>query len=146
STAWGYRTPSFVRRGDEVHVLHAMAGRLGELLGGLDHLHLGAADRAAVAQVDPAQLTLLRWIRRMGDRPQHEQARAPHHEGDGDGDEDVQQRAHRASDYPRRSMMVALAIPPPSHIVCRPKRPPVRSNSHKSVVISRAPEQPSGWT
>ena len=45
---------------------------------------------------------------------------------------------------PSRSMIVALAMPPPSHIVCRPKRPPVRSSSLSSVVIRRAPEQPSG--
>ena len=47
-------------------------------------------------------------------------------------------------DQPSRSMIVALAMPPPSHIVCRPKRPPVRSSSLSSVVIRRAPEQPSG--
>ena len=41
-------------------------------------------------------------------------------------------------------MMVALAMPPPSHIVCRPKRPPVRSSVFSSVVMRRAPLQPSG--
>src|SRR5438105_305404 len=41
-------------------------------------------------------------------------------------------------------MMVALAIPPPSHIVWRPYRPPVRSSSLSSVVMSLAPEHPSG--
>src|SRR5439155_9994825 len=45
---------------------------------------------------------------------------------------------------PRRSMMVTLAWPPPSHMVWRPHRPPVRSSSFSSVVISRAPVAPSG--
>ena len=45
----------------------------------------------------------------------------------------------------RRSMIVTLAWPPPSHMVCSPYRPPVRSSSCRSVVISRAPVAPSGW-
>ncbi len=44
----------------------------------------------------------------------------------------------------RRSRIVTLAWPPPSHIVCRPHRPPVRSSSCSNVVISLAPLQPSG--
>jgi hypothetical protein len=36
-------------------------------------------------------------------------------------------------------MMVTLAWPPPSHMVCRPYRPPVRSSSFSSVVVSRPP-------
>ncbi len=43
-----------------------------------------------------------------------------------------------------RSMIVTFACPPPSHIVCRPKRLPVRSSSCSSVVISFAPVAPSG--
>src|SRR5215475_6574177 len=43
------------------------------------------------------------------------------------------------------SMMVALAIPPPSHIVCKPYLPPVDSSVLSSVAISRVPEAPSGW-
>src|ERR1700756_5920336 len=42
-------------------------------------------------------------------------------------------------------MMVALAIPPPSHIVCRPYRPPRCSRALTSVVMMRAPLAPSGW-
>ncbi len=41
-------------------------------------------------------------------------------------------------------MIVTLAWPPPSHMVCRPKRPPVRSSSCSSEVMSRAPVQPIG--
>jgi hypothetical protein len=40
--------------------------------------------------------------------------------------------------------MVALAIPPPSHIVCDPYRPPRCSNALTSVVMLRAPLAPSG--
>src|SRR5581483_3746859 len=46
--------------------------------------------------------------------------------------------------HPSRSMIVALAIPPPSHIVWRPQRPPVRSRMFRSVAMSRAPLHPSG--
>ena len=42
-------------------------------------------------------------------------------------------------------MIVAFAIPPPSHIVCSPYRPPVCSSVVTSVVSSRAPEAPRGW-
>ena len=42
-------------------------------------------------------------------------------------------------------MIVALAVPPPAPMVCRPYRPPVRSSSCSNVAISLAPEQPSGW-
>ena len=42
-------------------------------------------------------------------------------------------------------MIVTLAWPPPSHIVTRPYRPPVRSSACSSVVSSRAPVAPSGW-
>src|ERR1700733_984991 len=42
-------------------------------------------------------------------------------------------------------MMVALASPPPSHMVWSPKRPLVRSSSLSSVAISLPPEAPSGW-
>ena len=38
---------------------------------------------------------------------------------------------HRQS----RSMIVALAMPPPSHMVCRPYRPPVCSSWSSSVVM-----------
>ena len=43
------------------------------------------------------------------------------------------------------SMMVALAMPPPSHMVCRPYRMPLACMWCTSVVMSRAPEPPSGW-
>src|SRR5436189_40339 len=42
-------------------------------------------------------------------------------------------------------MIVTLAWPPPSHMVTRPRRPPVRSNVWSSVVSRRAPVAPSGW-
>lgn len=45
---------------------------------------------------------------------------------------------------PRRSRIMALAMPPPSQIVWRPHRPPLRSSSLTSVAVSRAPEHPSG--
>ena len=53
---------------------------------------------------------------------------------------------HVVGPLPRqsRSMMVALAIPPPSHIVCRPYLPPVDSSVLRSVASSRVPEAPSG--
>jgi hypothetical protein len=35
-------------------------------------------------------------------------------------------------------MIVALAIPPPSHIVCSPYRPPRCSSAFTSVVMMRA--------
>src|SRR5918992_418092 len=41
-------------------------------------------------------------------------------------------------------MMVALAMPPPSHIVWRPYRPPVRSSSCSRVAMSLAREHPGG--
>ena len=41
--------------------------------------------------------------------------------------------------------MVALAMPPPSHIVCRPYLAPVCAIWCTRAVISRAPEAPSGW-
>src|SRR5207342_3560796 len=45
---------------------------------------------------------------------------------------------------PSRSMTVALAWPPPSHMVWKPKRPRVVSRSLSIVVISRTPLAPSG--
>ena len=42
-------------------------------------------------------------------------------------------------------MMVALAMPPPSHIVCSPYRQPRCSSALTSVVMMRAPLAPSGW-
>jgi alkanesulfonate monooxygenase SsuD/methylene tetrahydromethanopterin reductase-like flavin-dependent oxidoreductase (luciferase family) len=42
-------------------------------------------------------------------------------------------------------MMVALAMPPPAHIVCSPYRPPRCSRALTSVVMMRAPLAPSGW-
>jgi hypothetical protein len=42
-------------------------------------------------------------------------------------------------------MMVALAMPPPSHMVCRPYRPPRCSSALTRVVMMRAPLAPSGW-
>ena len=44
----------------------------------------------------------------------------------------------------RRSMIVTFAVPPPSHIVCSPYRPPVRSSSHSMVANNLAPVAPSG--
>ena len=42
---------------DQIHVFLAMARWFGEFRGGVGHLHLGAADRASVAQVHPSHLT-----------------------------------------------------------------------------------------
>jgi hypothetical protein len=42
-------------------------------------------------------------------------------------------------------MIVAFAIPPASHIVASPYRPPVASRWASSVVSSRPPDAPSGW-
>src|SRR6266511_803951 len=42
-------------------------------------------------------------------------------------------------------MIMALAMPPPSHITWSPQRPSVRSSSCTRVAARRAPEQPSGW-
>ena len=42
-------------------------------------------------------------------------------------------------------MMVALAIPPPSHIVCKPYRPPRCCRALTKAVMMRAPPAPSGW-
>jgi hypothetical protein len=42
-------------------------------------------------------------------------------------------------------MMVALAIPPPSHIVCKPYRFCALLSALTSAVIIRAPLAPSGW-
>mmetsp|Transcript_37847 Transcript_37847/g.56520 ORF Transcript_37847/g.56520 Transcript_37847/m.56520 type:complete len:221 (-) Transcript_37847:805-1467(-) len=44
-----------------------------------------------------------------------------------------------------RSMMVALAVPPPSQMVKRPYLPCCLSNSWTSVVMSLTPVAPSGW-
>jgi hypothetical protein len=44
----------------------------------------------------------------------------------------------------RRSMMVALAMPPPSHMVCRPQRAPRACMACTSVDMIRAPLAPSG--
>ena len=38
---------------------------------------------------------------------------------------------------------MALASPPPSHIVWRPQRPPVRSSSQSRVASRRVPEAPA---
>src|ERR1700742_1439072 len=42
-------------------------------------------------------------------------------------------------------MIVALAMPPPSHIVCSPYRPPRCSSALTRVVMMRAPLAPNGW-
>ena len=42
-------------------------------------------------------------------------------------------------------MTVALAWPPPSHIVWKPTRPPVASRWRSRRVISATPDAPSGW-
>ena len=41
-------------------------------------------------------------------------------------------------------MMVALAMPPPSHIACRPQRPPGYSSALTRVVMMRASLAPNG--
>jgi hypothetical protein len=41
-------------------------------------------------------------------------------------------------------MTVAFAVPPASHMVWSPYRPPVRSSTPSNVVASRAPLAPSG--
>ncbi len=55
---------------------------------------------------------------------------------------------HRQRAQPRacsnRSTIVTFASPPPSHIVCRPKRPPRRSSACSNVAISFVPDAPSG--
>src|SRR3546814_8121158 len=51
----------------------------------------------------------------------------------------------RSFDVQSRSMIVTLAWPPPSHIVCRPYLPPVASSTPSRVAISLVPEAPSGW-
>mmetsp|Transcript_21302 Transcript_21302/g.38923 ORF Transcript_21302/g.38923 Transcript_21302/m.38923 type:complete len:300 (+) Transcript_21302:1538-2437(+) len=43
------------------------------------------------------------------------------------------------------SMIVAFAVPPLSHIVCKPKRPPRRLNSPIRLDINMAPVAPIGW-
>jgi hypothetical protein len=43
-----------------------------------------------------------------------------------------------------RSTMVTFAMPPPSHMVCRPYRLFCRFSALTSVVISLVPEPPSG--
>src|SRR3569623_1752182 len=45
----------------------------------------------------------------------------------------------------RRSTIVTLARPPPSHIVCRPHFLLRSFRPYSSVVISLVPEAPSGW-
>src|SRR4051812_21325522 len=45
----------------------------------------------------------------------------------------------------RRSMIVALAGPPPSHMVCGRNRPPVRSSDDRRVAVSLVPLAPMGW-
>jgi len=45
---------------------------------------------------------------------------------------------------PSRSITVALAWPPPSHMVWKPNRPSVASRWFKSVPIKRTPLAPSG--
>ena len=45
---------------------------------------------------------------------------------------------------PSRSITVALACPPPSHMVWKPNLPPVASRWFRSVPISRTPLAPSG--
>ena len=52
--------------------------------------------------------------------------------------------ACRASLDQTSSKMVAFDWPPPSHIVCRPYRMPLSRMWCSSVVVSRAPEAPSG--
>src|SRR5699024_5668106 len=62
----------------------------------------------------------------------------------GAGDHGHRSAQVRCDAHGRRSMMVALAMPPPAHMVCNPDRPPLRSNSCSKVTISFAPEAPNG--
>lgn len=72
--------------------------------------------------------------------PASESAGGPGHDGDLAAQvDDVGPRGHDSL-----SMTVALAMPPPSHMVWRPNRPPVRSSSCSMVTISLAPEAPRG--
>jgi hypothetical protein len=61
-------------------------------------------------------------------------------------DEDACHRADSSAveDYATRSMTVALACPPPSHIVWNPRRPPVASSWFSRVVMIRTPLAPRG--
>src|SRR5436190_10270879 len=55
-------------------------------------------------------------------------------------------RGHRPHpSQSNRSMIVAWAWPPPSHIVWNPKPLPVRSSSWRSVTVILAPVAPTGW-
>src|SRR5262249_57498742 len=44
-----------------------------------------------------------------------------------------------------RSITVALAWPPPSHMVWKPTRPPVASRWRSNLVINATPDAPRGW-
>ena len=44
----------------------------------------------------------------------------------------------------RRSIIIALAMPPASHMLCNPNRTPRCSIALSNVVVSRVPDEPSG--
>ena len=56
ATSTAAHSARLLDRRDEVHVLLAVAGRIGQLVAGERHLHLGPADRAPVLDVHPAHL------------------------------------------------------------------------------------------
>src|SRR5260370_28308155 len=155
-----WKTPGGLGDGaDRDHVLAAVPGGLGVLafLGG-GHRDLGAAHNAAEPGVARHNLGRIR-LRIGGDlelaegtgpdevdgERRDEGCRPPEHPPER-RDRDQCRGDHRESvtPQPSRSRIVALAIPPPSHMVWSPYRPPVRSSSFSSVAISRAPEHPRG--
>ena len=97
----------------QIHLLAAMSRGLGLVALNLGHGEAHPTYGAAVLGFDLDEI-FFGWLRRYGPgQPPHD----PHTDAeDGnthcDGDEDVQAYS--------LSMMRALAMPPPSHMVCRP--------------------------
>ena len=117
--------------GDQIHLVHTVARRNGVDHIGLHHADLGTARWAPIAQIDPAKLAVGRWCRYgHGDAADHGEPGSEDEIADAEGDDNLEERPEHvvkctggsAESPPEpayiRSISVALAMPPPSHIVC----------------------------
>ena len=83
------------------------------------HRQFGPADRALVVLVDGNDVLRVDFRWRGGQHANHRERYTPNDEPEDDRDEDVEPEGAGQEVY-SLSMMVPLAIPPPSHIVCNP--------------------------
>ena len=83
---------------DDLHLLHAVAGRVRVLLGGHGHSYLGAAEAAPVLQLDLPEVAGRRWFGDWrGEGAQQGEAGPDEDQDHDDGHDNLEQRHSRRS-------------------------------------------------